>query len=273
MLGLITLDKKKCIHCKLCVMSCPAGTIEMRDDVPAQVREACIACGHCTAVCPTEAIDNAKAPRAKQAAIPKLPIIDKQTAKNYLRSRRSMRIYEMAVPSEKEITELLDVARFAPTAINSQGISFIAVRDQQKKKAIIEATVCGMEQMVADNKAAGEDLSSYIDAWRKHGIDKIMRGAPCLLIAYAPKGFIFGRQNAISQFTYAELYANTMGLGTCWAGFVEQCLFTKPKGLMNLLGFPPDTEPVGALLAGYPLYPTKQFKRLPDRNPLNLKFV
>ena len=57
-------------------------------------------------------------------------------------------------------------------------------------------------------------------------MDTVLRNAPHLIIATAPKDFKNGRENTISQLTYAELYATTIGLGSCWAGLFEFCAFS-----------------------------------------------
>mgnify|MGYP002063250414 FL=1 len=78
------------------------------------------------------------------------------------------------------------------------------------------------------------------------------------------------RDNARFSLAYAELFAPTLGLGSCWAGFFEMCSSAYQKEVYDLLGLTEEQMVVGALMVGYPKY---YFKRLVDRNSLDVKFI
>jgi len=72
--------------------------------------------------------------------------------------------------------------------------------------------------------------------YRENGKDTILRDAPCLIIALADKDrFALGRDNTHFALTYAQLYALTLGLGTCWSGLFEYCAATEYEPLLRLL--------------------------------------
>ena len=96
-----------------------------------------------------------------------------------------------------------------------------------------------------------------------------MRSAPCLVLGTALKSFPRGRENTHFSFAYAELYAPSLGLGTCWAGLFMAAFFSGFTPLVNLLGLPEDKDLTGALLVGYPEF---GFHRLVNRNPLDISF-
>ncbi|MFL0168545.1 hypothetical protein ACJDTP_26140 [Clostridium sp. WILCCON 0112] len=52
-----------------------------------------------------------------------------------------------------------------------------------------------------------------------------------------------------------------------WSGLFEYCSMTEYGPLLRLLNISKDRVVTGALLVGYPLY---NFKRLVDRNPLEI---
>jgi NAD-dependent dihydropyrimidine dehydrogenase PreA subunit len=51
------INAEECVACESCVNECPAGCLEIVDDVAKLVRpEDCTSCGTCAEVCPSEAI-------------------------------------------------------------------------------------------------------------------------------------------------------------------------------------------------------------------------
>jgi nitroreductase len=106
--------------------------------------------------------------------------------------------------------------------------------------------------------------------YRKTGRDVILRDAPCLVIATAPKAFSRGRDNTHFSLAYVELYATTLGFGTCWAGLFEMCALSGFSPLLDLLNLSADKNVTGAVMVGYPEY---NFWRLVDRNPLAITFA
>ena len=125
---MITVDETKCIACGLCVEVCPSDIIELGEKGPVETcPRLCIACGHCVAVCPVAALDHDKAPLGGQEQLDESPVLDPETAKTFLRSRRSIRAYQKELIPKEKIEKMLDVARMAHTGSNSQGTSFIVV--------------------------------------------------------------------------------------------------------------------------------------------------
>jgi nitroreductase len=67
-----------------------------------------------------------------------------------------------------------------------------------------------------------------------------------------------------------ELFATSLGLGSCWAGLFEMCAFAEYVPLLDLINIPQDTIITGAVMVGYPKY---KFQRLVNRNPLEVNFI
>ncbi len=271
--NIIQVNHDQCTKCGLCVKVC-RGTLGMAEHGPEVVDNLCISCGHCVAVCPNSALDHKLAPLKKQVLLEKTPILDANTAAHFLRSRRSVRSFQQKRVMRETIHELLDIARFAPTACNSQGVSYHVVDDPVTLKEIAAA--------IAD--WAGEDLkhgalgkspwskntSNTIRCYYENGEDTILRDAPCLIIATADKyQFALGRDNTHFALTYAQLYAPSLGLGTCWSGLFEYCAATEHEPLLRLLKLPENRSVTGAIIVGYPVY---TFKRLVDRDPLRISW-
>lgn len=92
----------------------------------------CISCGHCTAVCPTDCMDNPLAP--KEDLIDS--ILSPEAAERFLRTPRSVRYYEDRPVDKATLLQLLNIGRYPQTGENSQGIGYIVVSGRDKLKKI-----------------------------------------------------------------------------------------------------------------------------------------
>lgn len=267
---LIKINKERCIKCGMCTKVCPTKFLYMKENgIDENAEKMCIGCGQCTSVCPNSAIDNIKAPLKDQVKIEKFPVLDETAAEKFLRSRRSIRCYKNMPVEKEKLTKLVDIARLAPTASNSQGISYIIIQNKELLRKLTEVVMKWMEEEV--NKSSGYwSFSAHVKDYKKNGNDVILRDAPSLVLGIASKDFKNGRQNTISQFTYMELFATSLGLGSCWAGLFEMCAFAEYEPLLNLLNVPKDKAITGAVMVGYPKY---KFQRLVNRNPLKVNFI
>lgn len=267
----IQIDQGKCTRCGICAEVCP-GIIGMGDDGPQAIRNLCVSCGQCMAVCPQGALNNVNAPLANQV-VQNTPDIDKDTAAQFLRSRRSIRNYQQKVVPRDKIRELLDIARMAPTACNSQGVAYHVVDHpdtlRQIASAVIEWTECELNgsSAMATSKYA-HHIAMMIEIYRQTSQDVVLRSAPCLIVAIADEGsFASGRDNTYISFAYAQLFATSMGLGTCWAGLFEYCAASGYEPLLKLLNLPQNMQVTSGMMVGYPQY---IYKRLVGRNPLQV---
>ncbi|MDT3426708.1 nitroreductase/NAD-dependent dihydropyrimidine dehydrogenase PreA subunit [Paenibacillus forsythiae] len=265
-MGLITVDQEECIQCAICVEECPTRALTMGEYGPeATAAAACMECGHCVAVCPNEAIDHSLTPLAGQISITGYDKLNEAEAERFLRSRRSIRSYrKTAVPREK-LLQLVEIARFAPTGGNTQGISYVIVEDKETLRKASEMTI----QKLENDPVLGARYSSIVDAFRNQGTDVILRDAPSLILTTAAKDFKNGRENSIFSLTYLELFAPSLGLGSCWAGGLEFCALGEDSPMLELFHIPEDKVITGAVMVGYPKY---QYHRLVDRNPLDVAF-
>ena len=114
---------------------------------------------------------------------------------------------------------------------------------------------------VTTDEATVRRFQRIVNAW-DNGRDRIMRGAPHLIVVHSPSDLSFPAADCAIALTYLELYANAKGLGTCWAGY-----FTAAAGLheplIQLLNLPAGHQCYGAVMLGYPQY---RYHRIPTRN-------
>ncbi len=103
----------------------------------------CIFCGHCVAVCSNDALAHAELPKDPSLLVAKeLPapaLID-----GLLMSRRSVREFNDQPVGRQVLEDLLNVARRAPSAVNSQMVHWIVVEGKEQIYELSRETMNGM---------------------------------------------------------------------------------------------------------------------------------
>jgi len=265
---MIVIDEKKCKRDGICVAECPVHIIKMKDDksLPVPVEGAmaqCIKCGHCVAVCPYGALKHNALESAAFLPVNKKLTLTLEQAEQFLRARRSIRAYQAKAVEHEKLAKLIDIARYAPTAKNTQLVNWIVVDSPQKVKKLTGMAMEQFRKMAQDKHPIAQkyNFESVVSGWDK-GIDGICRGAPALIIAHSLKEYGLASVDCASALAYLELVAPVLGLGTCWAGFfMIAAAMCKP--LEQALGLPQGHAIQGTLMAGYPKY---QYYSLPPRD-------
>lgn len=149
-----------------------------------------------------------------------------------IKNRRSIRKYTSKKIENEKLNKILESARLAPSANNSQEWKFIAVTDKSKIKEIA--------------RTSGQDF---------------IAAAPAVIVGCAEenKKVMFCGQNAYTinlsiAFSFMILEAEELGIGSCWIGHFNE---SKVKEILDI----PDSVKVVALAPfGYP-------DETPDQRP------
>ncbi|MDR1061202.1 MAG: nitroreductase family protein [Clostridiales bacterium] len=141
------------------------------------------------------------------------------------RARRSIRKYLPKPVEDEKLQQVLEAGRIAPTASNAQKWRFVAVRDPETIKKLVNA--CGGQAFVGE---APVFLAACAD-----GPDRVMN---C-----GQKARVIDCSIAMS---FMILTAAELGLGTCWLGN-----FSNDK-VKRLLGIPDDSDVIAVTPLGYP---------------------
>lgn len=274
-MGVLIIDENKCKKDGFCVRECPSRIIQLDggNGYPQMVswgESACTSCGHCVAICPQGALSHTKVPVAECTVIKEELRINEEKAEQFLRYRRSIRLYEDKPVEQEKVQKLIEVARYAPTAGNSQLVEWLVVTDKTTIKEVASSTAEWVRKVLNDEPrmaAVAPYLSLIVKSWDE-GYDSVLRNAPVVVVASAPKEAMNGMVDLTLALSYLTLMAPTMGLGTCLAGLVQRALLSSPS-LKNTLGIPAEHPHHYPIMLGY----TKaKYYRLPERKPPRITF-
>jgi nitroreductase/ferredoxin len=267
---IIRADERLCISCGGCIRTCPGGLITKGNDAPVPIEgswDLCIDCGHCVAICPTEAMHQRSMGPAECEPIDVHLIPRWDRVKQYLTARRSVRVY-IKKPVEKEkILQLLDVARFAPNGANRQVIRWLVINDAAAVQRVAGMTIDWMKAVKDSNPALYQEanLEVFVEAWDE-GKDRISRGAPCIVMAWAPKDERTAAPAAMIAIAHAQLAAPGLGLGSTFAGSINTASQAYTP-LMEMFQMPVGYVPYGTFVVGHP---AETFQRIPVRRPVDV---
>jgi nitroreductase/NAD-dependent dihydropyrimidine dehydrogenase PreA subunit len=257
----ITVDTDRCERDGACVAVCPARVLALdKNGFPEETADGnCIFCGHCVAVCPHHALAHAGLPREPFFPASKKPpapaVID-----SFLMSRRSVREFKEKPLARKTLEALLDVARRAPTASNSQKLHWIVVGDSAKVHALSAEAMNWLR--------VSEIGPARVAQWDQ-GYDFILRGAPALVMVCAPADYPWGKQDCAIALTFLELAAEARELGACWAGYLTRVAEVHAP-IRQALAVPDGYAVHGGLMLGERKY---SYRLVPPRKPLSVQWM
>jgi nitroreductase/NAD-dependent dihydropyrimidine dehydrogenase PreA subunit len=257
----IIVDSNLCKEDGACAAVCPARVLALNEEgFPEELPDTrCILCGHCVAVCSNDALTHTGLPQeAFLPASKELP--DPAMIDGFLNSRRSVREFKNQPVARETLDALLDVARRAPTASNSQKLHWIIVGGGEKVRVLSAEAV---------NWLRYSGASSVLLAQWESGYDFVLRGAPTVVVACAPEDYGFGKQDCSIALTFLELAAEARGLGVCWAGYLTRVAAVHAP-LRQALSVPEGYAVCGGLMLGEPKY---KYRLVPPRKPLSVQWL
>jgi nitroreductase len=172
--------------------------------------------------------------------------------------RRSVRRY-LARPVPDEIMErILESARLAPSASNTQSWKFKAVKDVKARQELQGAAYgqgfIGEAPVVlvacADIGAYGERVAGALQLLRSRSVKCNLSTLLCAVGSGNHEDEVRCITNAMINVAIAVqnmvLAAESLGLGTCWVRAFE------PDRVADMLSLPPECPPLFLLPLGYP---------------------
>lgn len=278
------IDETLCNGCGNCASVCPAECIGIIDGKAKYNSSGiCIFCGHCYAVCPLGVINekgdqSIVIPEGEELTV-EIPSYGKLI--DFLRSRRSIRVYQKKNIESEIVEKLVDAARWAPTGNNQRNLRVVIIGNKEKLQLFKDETIKMLRlcqklnrfpallkvYSIIDSSAStlvgeeiGADIAAALIGWEQ-GNDSIFHGAPMVIIVHEPKNDTTPKDNGVYAMYNMILAAQTLGLGTCICGWAQAAM-DRSKAIRSALGIPMNNTITQVAAVGYP---ATKYKRLPPR--------
>lgn len=243
------VDEQKCIHCGKCVEECIVNVLAMdENNIPKTVNEKnCIGCQHCFSVCPVGAISIFD---KKAEDSDKIYSQNPDMILNLIKSRRSVRKYKQENVDTETMNKLKDMLKWVPTGCNYHRMHFSFIDDIQIMNKFREHVNNKIINALTKTpiKAVADKFGAYTQAFI-NGEDIIFRGAPHMLVVSNSLKAPCLPEDPIIALSYFELYAHSLGIGTCWCGYGQMCMKLFPE-LSEFLEIPEGYRSVYVMLFG-----------------------
>lgn len=160
-----------------------------------------------------------------------------------IKGRRSIRAFKESPIPDETVRQLIDAARWAPSAGNIQPWEFIIVKKPEVKHRLAEAALGQffIEEAPVVIVVCADELRSS----QGYGL----RGRTLYCI-----------QDTAAAVQNLHLAAYSMGLGTCWVGAFRE------EEVKRILRIPSGVRPVAIIPVGYPAEKPRYVGRRPLEN-------
>jgi ferredoxin len=275
------VDLETCLGDGICADICPENALAIVDEKATTVEEradTCIQCGQCVAVCPTESLAMPSLPMEDFERLPKQPF-EFREFHDFLRLRRSVRVFKDQPVEREVIQKILDAAATAPMGFPPHTTEVIVIDQREELDFLLRELVTHYESMVKAFSSpigraivrlnAGAEnygvLKNHIidtarlanEIFHREGGDRYMYRAPVLMMFHANRRGISYEENAHLVCNYAMLAALSLGLGTTIIGMIPPVV-DRTKALRDRYGIPKEHRVLTSLILGYPKYRYRQ---------------
>ena len=275
------VNLETCTGDGICAEVCPENALEMADEKAVTVdarADFCIHCGQCVAVCPTESLKMPDLPMEDFERLAKRPFGYEEFF-DFLKSRRSVRVFKDKPVERDVITKILNAAATAPMGIPPHTTETVVIDQREELDFLLgalvkeyELTVKGfsnpltraMIRLSAGTEDYGVLKNHAVDvarfaneAYHRDGTDRYMYRAPVLMLFHGNRWTMSYEENAHLVCHHSMLAAVALGLGTTIIGLIPP-IVNRSKPLRERYGIPKDNKVLTSLILGYPKYKYRQ---------------
>jgi len=252
----------RCTRCLKCVNDCPANAITIETG---EIADTCIKCGHCVAICPEMAVK----PDFGDVFLLHPHSVTPKDFRNLTSGIRSCRSYLPIEIPDAVLLQLVDNMKHYPSASNARPLQISIVRSKEKVKLLNDMTQEALIRMFS--LVCSPWIRPFIRLFiPSMNISKIMRYKASfmeqktlndsLICHHAPAVLLFHGETSKTGMAeadaniwaaYTSIYANTLGLGSCFNGFIVKAM-RKGSRLNSQFKIPANHQVYASLVIGYP---------------------
>jgi len=257
-----TIKLENCIKCLKCVNDCPSDAIDIEEG---SINQLCIHCGHCVAICPVSTVF----PDAGEILELKPSTIKPAEFQQLTASIRTCRSFNDRKVDDETLNLLIENMKHYPSASNSRPVQIAVIQSGEiiqrlnrqtalrlinTLKFITSPVLMPVLRLVAP-KFDVDGLNNYkklFIARQTPDSSQVCYHAPVVILFHAPvtKYSMAGADSYIWS-TYTSIFASTLGLGTCFNGFIVKAM-ERSKVMREEFGIPAGNMIYAALLIGHP---------------------
>lgn len=252
----ITIDEAQCKHCNRCVKVCPSAVFTHRIGRAPQVErpQNCIECGHCVDVCKGACIQHSSFGLKEIHEVDRTLLPTPRQLMELIHARRSNRSLTREVVPQEALDDILEAARYAPTAENTRSVKLTVIRAPEALKALEDSVMhffiklAGVlmsrpiapitKRVIPDLYKEGLELKRFERRWLE-GEQPCLCNATTLVCFSAPKGYNFAMHDCNLAYQNSSLMAEAHGISQIYMGLITVALKMKGrKSAQKLLGIP-----------------------------------
>ncbi len=256
------IELDHCIKCMKCVKDCPSDAIDIESG---SINDTCIHCGHCVAICPESTVFPETNDLKKLNPI----LVSPEHFRDLSANIRTCRSYKDKELDDEILDSLVENMKHYPSASNARPLKITILKTREAIEKINDQTantliktiglftspvIMPILQVLAP-KLGLRRLKKYreqFSAKQIPGSSQVCHHAPAVFLFHAPvTKYGMAEADANIWATYTSIYASTLGLGSCFNGFISSAM-KRSKKMRGEFGIPAGHQVYAALLLGYP---------------------
>ncbi|OGO18930.1 MAG: hypothetical protein A2Z15_04095 [Chloroflexi bacterium RBG_16_50_11] len=161
-----------------------------------------------------------------------------ETLMEIIKARRSIRAYQDKPLSKSVVKDILEAAKYAPTARNMQELEYKVITSKTLISKLVEGIAAALQKEGMPLKGPPGAKPNFFYS------------APLLIVIIAPKDNMFALTDSALAVQNIMLYATSIDLGSCFIGMAR--FIERDKNLLKLINIADNMAIVAAVICGYP---------------------
>jgi ferredoxin len=257
-----TIRLENCIRCLKCVHDCPSDAINIDQGT---INNSCIHCGHCVAICPESTVfpDSGVIRKLRPSTV------SPGDFQNLSAAIRTCRSYLNREVEDETVQLLIENMKHYPSASNARPVEITVLKSKEiienlnyqtarkliSTLKIITSPFLKLILRLFAPKLNVAKLKSYKNlfiARQTPESSQVCHHAPSVMLFHAPvTKYGMAGADAYIWATYTSIFANTLGLGSCFNGFIVNAM-DRSRSMRKEFMIPGTHRVYAALLLGYP---------------------